>query len=120
LIECEQIDLEQAQWPLQGKQLSGIVVSNYLFRPHLDQLPGMLAEGGLLLYETFAQGNGAFGKPANPNFLLKTGELLALATRHDLKVIAYEDIYVEEPKPALIQRLCAVKGHLKTEPSVTI
>jgi hypothetical protein len=62
-----------------------------------------------LNYETFALGNAQFGKPSNPNFLLKTGELLALAARHGLKVIAYEDIYEDEPKPAMVQRLCALK-----------
>jgi hypothetical protein len=39
--------------------------------------------------------------------------LLAFAARHSLKVLAYEDIYVDEPKPAMVQRLCAVKGMLK-------
>jgi hypothetical protein len=66
-----------------------------------------------LIYETFADGNAQFGKPSNPNFLLKSGELLTLAAHSDLKVIAYEDIYLEEPKPAMVQRICAVKGHLK-------
>ena len=73
----------------------------------------MLEEGGVLIYETFAQGNAQFGKPSNPNFLLNPGELLALAAHHGLKVVAYEDLYVEDPKPAMVQRLCAVKGGLK-------
>jgi len=113
LIECEQMDLEGDVWPLEGRQFNAIVVSNYLYRPYLDHLPNMLAQGGILIYETFAQGNAEFGKPSNPNFLLKAGELLALAARHDLKVIAYEDIYVDQPKPAMIQHLCAVKGHFQ-------
>jgi len=108
----QQADLELADWPLLGKQFAGIVVTNYLFRPHLDQLPKMLIDGGVLIYETFAQGNARFGKPSNPNFLLKPGELLDLAAQNGLKVIGYEDIYVELPKPAMIQRLCAVKGDL--------
>jgi hypothetical protein len=69
----------------------------------------MLQPNGVLIYETFAQGNQQLGRPSNPNFLLKTGELLALAGRHGLKVLAYEDIYQAEPKPAMVQRLCAVK-----------
>lgn len=112
-VECEQMDLEGETWPLEARQFSAIVVSNYLYRPYLDQLPKMLAEGGILIYETFAQGNAEFGKPSNPNFLLNSGELLTLASRHALKVIGYEDIYLNQPKPAMIQRLCAVKGHLK-------
>ena len=113
LITSRCLNLEGEEWPLMDAEFSAIVVTNYLYRPHLDQLPKMLPIGGVLIYETFALGNGDFGKPSNPNFLLNTGELLAFAARHGLKVLAYEDIYVDEPKPAMVQRLCAVKGELK-------
>ena len=112
-ITAKCLNLEQETWPLVGLNFSGIVVTNYLYRPHLDRLPELIAEDGILIYETFAQGNGEFGKPSNPNFLLNTGELLSFAARHSLKVVAYEDIYVDAPKPAMVQRLCAVKGALK-------
>ena len=95
-------------------QFSGIVVTNYLYRPFLDCLPENLEKDGVLIYETFAHGNAEFGKPSNPNFLLNPGELLSFAQRHGLQVIAYEDIYLDEPKPARVQRLCAVKGALKS------
>lgn len=116
LINPQCFDLEQATWPLTtlgNLQFAGIVVTNYLYRPHIDRLPEMLGKEGVLIYETFALGNGEFGKPSNPNFLLNPGELLAFAARHGLKVVAYEDIYVDQPKPAMVQRLCAVKGELK-------
>jgi SAM-dependent methyltransferase len=109
LISREALNLELPEWPLKNHQFSGIVVTNYLYRPHLNELPKMLLAGGVLIYETFAQGNAQFGKPSNPNFLLNTGELLAFAQQHGLKVVAYEDIYVDEPKPAMVQRLCALK-----------
>jgi len=109
LITCKALNLELEAWPLADHEFSAIVVTNYLYRPHLDQLPKMLAQGGVLIYETFAQGNGQFGKPSNPNFLLNPGELLTLAASHSLKVLAYEDIYVDEAKPAMVQRLCALK-----------
>ena len=109
LIASKATNLELDEWPLDGLEFSGIVVTNYLYRPHWDQLPKMLAKGGVLIYETFAQGNAQFGKPSNPNFLLNPGELLNLAARHALKVLAYEDLYVDEPKPAMVQRLCALK-----------
>ena len=113
LIQTQELDLEGVVWPLLGRQFSGIVVTNYLYRPFLDELPKMLCEDGVLIYETFAEGNAQFGRPSNPDFLLKPGELLALAERSGLKVIAYEDIYLDQPKPAMVQRICAVKGHLK-------
>ena len=108
-IRSKVLNLEEEVWPLADSKFSGIVVTNYLYRPHLDRLPEMLDKNGVLIYETFAQGNEEFGKPSNPNFLLKTGELLELAQRHGLKVLAYEDIYQGEPKPAMVQRLCALK-----------
>jgi SAM-dependent methyltransferase len=108
------LNLEQDLWPLLGTCFDGIVVTNYLFRPHLDRLPELLKKQGILIYETFAQGNAEFGKPSNPNFLLNPGELLAFAARHGLQVVAYEDIYVDQPKPAMVQRLCAVKDALKS------
>ena len=113
LITPQHLNLEEADWPLKGAEFSAIVVTNYLYRPHWDELPKMLQKDGVLIYETFAQGNGDFGKPSNPNFLLNTGELLTFAARHGLKVVAYEDIYVDQPKPAMVQRLCAVKGEPK-------
>lgn len=111
LLEIRALDLEGAQWPLKDAEFSAIIVTNYLYRPHLDLLPAMLSSGGILIYETFADGNAQFGKPSNPNFLLKTGELLNLAARHHLKVLAYEDILQKEPKPAMVQRICAAKDH---------
>lgn len=112
-VTARAMNLEGEDWPLDGERFSGIVVTNYLYRPYLDRLPEMLEEGGVLIYETFAQGNAQFGKPSNPNFLLKPGELLAFAHNQGLKVLAYEDIYEEVPKPAMVQRICTVKGEQK-------
>src|SRR3712207_8671913 len=47
-----------------------------------------------------------YGRPSNPDFLLRPGELLD-AVRGAFRVISYEDVYVERPKPALVQRICA-------------
>ncbi|NCV04184.1 MAG: methyltransferase domain-containing protein [Burkholderiaceae bacterium] len=112
-VMTQQMDLEGDRWPLPESefgQWNAIVVSNYLYRPYLEQLPDLLEEGGILLYETFAIGNEEFGKPSNPNFLLQHGELLDLAKRHDLHVVAYQDGYRAIPKPAMVQSLCASRG----------
>jgi len=60
-----------------------------------------------LLYETFAHGNERLGHPTNPDFLLRPGELLELARAHGLHVVAYDDVVVDEPRPAAVQRLAA-------------
>ena len=99
-------DLEAGPWPYAGRRFDAIVVTNYLHRPLLPTLVESLEPGGLLVYETFALGNERFGKPSNPDFLLKPGELLE-AVRGKLRVVAYEDLVVEAPRPAALQRLCA-------------
>ncbi len=82
--------------------------SNYLYRPILPDLVAAVAPGGTLIYETFAKGNERFGRPANPDHLLDPGELLA-AVRGRLRVVAYEDRVVRRPRPAAVQRICAVR-----------
>ena len=99
-------------WPLPSTiygYWDGIVVTNYLYRPFLALLPQLLNANGLLIYETFALGNAQFGKPASPEFLLKPGELLQLAEQTGLQVVAFEDLFTAQPKPAMVQRLCAKK-----------
>jgi SAM-dependent methyltransferase len=99
-------DLEDGPWPYADRRFDGIVVTHYLHRPLLPLLVGSLERGGVLIYETFAIGNERFGKPSNPAFLLQPGELLD-AVRGKLRVIAYEDLTVEHPRPAALQRLTA-------------
>ncbi|MDR5804562.1 class I SAM-dependent methyltransferase [Caballeronia sp. LZ001] len=101
-------DLEGAPWPLAGGRTFGaVVVTRYLHRPLFTHLIHALAPGGALIYETFAAGNQTVGKPSNPAFLLEPGELLE-AVRGRLRVIAYEDGFVDAPHPAFVQRICAV------------
>jgi len=105
-VRCLRADLEGGgPWPLAGESFDGIVVANYLHRPLLPRLAGALAPGGLLIYETFMAGNERFGKPSNPAFLLRPGELWQAFA--GLQVIAFEQGEARAPKPAMRQRLCA-------------
>ncbi|MEA1677323.1 class I SAM-dependent methyltransferase [Nitrospirillum sp. BR 11163] len=92
-----------------GGPYAGIVITNYLHRPLLPRLPGLLAPGGVLLYETFAQGNQRHGRPSSPAFLLRAGELLALAQDTGLQVVAFEQGEIALPRAAVVQRLAAVR-----------
>ena len=107
-VSVRQADLENGPWPLDGLVFDAIVVTNYLHRPLFPHILGAIAPAGMLIYETFAAGNERFGKPSNPDFLLRPGELLDLV-RGRLRVIAYEDFEVAAPRPACIQRICAAK-----------
>ena len=102
-------DIENEPWPYVHDDFAGVVVTNYLHRALFPELIAALAPGGVLIYETFAVGNERYGRPSNPEFLLRPGELLELL-RGRFRVIAYEDTYVERPKPALVQRVCGVKS----------
>jgi SAM-dependent methyltransferase len=108
-IRAFHANLENDQpWPFPGKQFAGIVVTNYLHRPLFPQLIASLAQGGVLIYETFALGNERYGKPSNPDFLLTPGELLqAFAS---LEVLGFEEGLQQHPKPSQIQRICAIKA----------
>jgi len=83
-----------------------VVTTNYLHRPLLPALIAAVEPGGVFLYETFAQGNERFGRPSNPDFLLRPQELLE-AVHGRLAVVAFEEGFVAEPRPAVIQRICA-------------
>ena len=104
------LDLETgAPWPLGGRY-DAIVVTNYLHRPLLPAIAEALAPGGVLIYETFALGNERFGRPRNPDFLLRLGELLEAFAA--LTVVAFEQGEVAKPYPAVIQRIAAINGPL--------
>ena len=106
--ELIEADLEGGTaWPLGERRFAGIIVTNYLWRPLLPHIVASVAAGGVLIYETFALGNERFGKPSNPDFLLKPGELLE-AVQGRLAVIAYEHLQVEAPRPAVIQHIAAM------------
>jgi SAM-dependent methyltransferase len=101
-------DLEGAPWPYPDRAWDGIVVANYLHRPLFPSLLASLRPGGVLIYETFMVGNERWGRPSNPAFLLQPNELLT-AFGADLALAAFEQGEVGQPKPAVVQRICAVR-----------
>jgi hypothetical protein len=108
-VEALVADLEEGPWPYGSRTFTAVVVTNYLHRPLLPRLVESIDDGGLLIYETFARGNERYGRPSNPRFLLERGELLRLAAGC-MRVLAFEDLQIDEPKPAVVQRLCAARA----------
>jgi SAM-dependent methyltransferase len=106
-------DLENGRWPYAGERFDAVVVTHYLHRPLAPALCAAVDDGGVLLYETFACGNERYGRPSNPAYLLRPRELLD-AIGGQLHVVAYEDGVVEAPRPARVQRLCAVRLSAQT------
>ena len=108
IARAVQADLEDQPWPLPGETYSAVVVTNYLWRALLPDIARSMGASGVLLYETFAEGNASVGKPSNPDFLLRPGELLQFAAAHGLRVVAYEDGFCSSPD-RFVQRLVAVR-----------
>ena len=102
-------DLEQGPWPWPDAGFDAVVVTRYLFRPRLAELAAVLRPGGMLIYETFMLGNERFGKPSNPDFLLRPYELLDWARTWG-QVLAFEQGEIAQPAPAMIQRVCATRA----------
>lgn len=100
-------DIETGDWPETDQRYDGIVVSRYLFRPLLKTLAEMLNPDGVLIYETFMQGNERYGRPSNPDYLLQPDEL-NLVYAPLLKIYAFEQGKVDKPVPAMMQRICAI------------
>ncbi|HEX4857090.1 MAG TPA: class I SAM-dependent methyltransferase [Limnobacter sp.] len=108
-VTFQQMDLEQGDWPLHGQQYDLIVVTNYLYRPHFQNLLACLkSEKGVLVYETFMDGNARFGSPKNPDFLLQPAELLLRLA--GLNILRFEQGQRQQPGPAMIQRAMAITG----------
>ena len=102
-------DIEADAWPYPDRRFDAVIVTNYLHRPLFPLLRDAVANEGVVLYETFARGNEAFGKPSNPVFLLQPGELLE-AFAPGFSIVAYEEGMIETPRRARVQRLCALRG----------
>jgi SAM-dependent methyltransferase len=104
-------DIENGPWPLmdqqQVRQFDAVIVTNYLWRALFPVFEQSLVPGGILVYETFAQGNETVGKPSRPDFLLRPGELLtAFKSMH---IVAYEEGFLAQPD-RFVQRVVAVKA----------
>lgn len=106
-VELIEADLETGRpWPLGSRTFAAVIVTNYLWRPILPDIVAAVARDGLLIYETFAQGQERHGRPSNPDFLLAPGELLE-AVRGRLMPLAYACATLTNPT-RLVQRLVAV------------
>jgi SAM-dependent methyltransferase len=102
-------DLEDGPWPYAEATFDAVVVTNYLFRPRFDAMLACLRPGGVLIYETFMLGHERYGRPSNPAFLLRPGELLQRLAEN-FTIVAFEQGVVHSPRDAVIQRVCAVKA----------
>ena len=110
-IHTINFDLEtNEKWPLKKNYYDVILVVNYLYRPKIKYLTHLLKEGGYLFYETFAVGNEKYGRPSNPDYLLKHNELIDLF-KSKFEIMSYFHGKVTSDKTSVIQR-CSLKKRL--------
>lgn len=106
-IATFRMDLEANPWPYPTEMFDAIVVCRYLHRPLLMNLATSLKKGGVLIYETFMQGQEQYGRPTNPDFLLKPNELLEVYGQQ-FQVIGFEQGKSIEFPISVTQKLCAI------------
>lgn len=107
-ITARMADLEAAPWPYVGRKFDAIVVCRYLHRPLLPLLLQSLNADGVLIYETFMQGQEVYGRPRRPEFLLQPNELLQ-NYMNQAHIVAFEQGLFAEPEPAMLQRICLTR-----------
>ena len=104
-VELWQVDLEgEGINPLPEESYGGIIVFRYLHRPLIPSIRKALRAEGILMYETFTVEQPKFGKPHNPDFLLKPNELQAWF--QDWMIIHFFEGIKDDPKRAVSQIIC--------------
>jgi tellurite methyltransferase len=104
-----QVNLEQpGSEPLADLQFSAIIGFRYLHRPIFPALLKAVIPGGLVVYETFTTKNRRFGRPNNPDFLLKPGELKTIF--RDWQIIFYLEGDLQNPDRNVAQLVARKPG----------
>jgi tellurite methyltransferase len=74
-IKAEVADLE-GEYVIRKSAYDVIICFRYLQRSLIPQIKNGLRKGGMVVYETFTIDQTRFGRPKNPDYLLKHNELL--------------------------------------------
>lgn len=97
-----QVDLEQPGVnPFAGRVFNAVICFRYLHRPLFPYLLKAVEPDGLIIYETFTVVNRRFGRPNNPDFLLKPNELKSRF--HDWELLHYYEGIQHNPDRAIAQ-----------------
>ncbi|SEM39352.1 Methyltransferase domain-containing protein [Syntrophus gentianae] len=103
-VQFWEVDLEAGGNPLPEDYYRAILVFRYLHRPLIPSLRRAIRKGGILIYETFTIEQPRYGRPHNPDYLLKAGELADWF--RDWEIIHYFEGLLENPPRAMAQLVC--------------
>ena len=101
---CFNMETED-KWPFKT-EFDIVIVVNYLFRNNFDKILKLVKLNGYLLYETFSLGNEKYGKPSNPDFLLKKNEFKKLIGKN-FEIMKYLNVNEEYPQKSIKQKCLA-------------
>ena len=87
-IRAQVADLE-GEYHIEKGAYDVIICFNYLQRSLIYQIKDGLKKGGVVVYETFIVDQARFGKPTNPDYLLKHNELLDMF--RDFRCLRYSE-----------------------------
>jgi len=94
-IRVQVADLE-GDYRIEQAAYNVIICFNYLQRNLITQIKDGLREGGMAVYETFIVDQVQFGKPRNPDYLLKHNELLKMF--QDFRCLRYREGIMKGPR----------------------
>lgn len=95
MIKALVVDLEKG-YQIKDEVYDVIVCFNYLQRSLIPQMKSGLRYGGMIVYETFIVDQAQFGKPRNPDYLLKHNELLDMF--REFRCLRYREGIFEGPR----------------------
>ena len=94
-LKARLADLE-SNYRIRKSSYDVIICFKYLQRSLIQQMKDGLRTGGMVVYETFIVDQARFGKPKNPDHLLKHNELLDLF--RDFRCLRYREGIFESRK----------------------
>ncbi|MBA7669160.1 hypothetical protein ES703_77288 [subsurface metagenome] len=103
-LKAEIADLERNYLIKEGTY-DVIICFRYLQRSLIPQIKDGLRKGGMVVYETFTVDQVQFGRPKNPDYLLKPNELLDMF--RDFRCLFYQEGIVDNRKA--VARIIAEK-----------
>jgi tellurite methyltransferase len=94
-IKAQIADLE-SNYQIEKGAYDVIICFNYLQRSLIPQIRDGIRLGGMVVYETFIVEQAQFGKPQNPDYLLKHNELLNMFRQ--FRCLLYREGIIENRK----------------------
>lgn len=111
-VDCLVADV--TQWPLPPARYDLIVVVDFLERALFPALRVAVAPGGALIMETFLHGHERFGRPTNPDFLLRPRELTDVFGDWNVRDAYEGETTTAAGAPAMRAGIVATRPHVDT------